>query len=358
MKKLKSLLFSTICAGFFFALTVFPACSSYDDYIDSFTGYLSENYYTTVSKAASAFVSEQLAGTAFSPSYVGYESLEQLSNQEIQSYAIVEQTDEEILSAERVSVTYKYSYSGEQQTESTDIIIVLQEEGYRYFALPIESGERLTQCYLDSVMDYSHFINCTNLTTFNVSISSLGSSAYTQEIKLDYDMAYISLNVMGTGYTVEVYAQNKESGGLNVYIKHPEIGDDFCDLSATGYDFYLSKGATSKSITSFQTVEELSQLIFAFDYDASLFIKTDNGFKLTNDNYLQLINSVFADSDYNFNSAWEEYNIYAEANFIFSGSNLAEIEIVIEAEYDGEIIYVYVCSEYSDYGSTEVTMPK
>ncbi len=357
MKKSKILLCGVFCAAMFSVAAVFPACSTYDSYIDSFTGYLSENYYSTADMAASAFVSEQLTGTAFSPAYVGYETVEQLSEKEIESSAMIEQTDGDILSAERVSVTYEYSSGGEVLTESMDIDIVLQEEGYRYFALPLESGQRLTQCYLDSVMDYSNFINCTNKTTFNVMISSLGSSAYEQTIKLDYDAAYIATNLAGTGYTVEVYAQNKDSGGLKVYIKSPEISDDFCDLSKTGYILYISKGATTKSITSFATVEELSQLIFAFDYDASLFVKTNYGFMLTNDNYLQLMETVFADSDYDYSSAWEEYNMYAEAEFIFSGSDLAKIIIVVQAEYNGDIISVIAESEYYDYGSTTVTVP-
>ena len=341
---------------FFGAALMLSACGGGETYSETFTGTLSEQAYSTKQEAAIGFVGEELSGSVANCSFLEFIPDRVLSKTETNE--LLGEDAQQIDEAERGKVNYSVSGGmNEQQT----LYLCSSADGYRYFTPRPENGARLTRSYYRSVMNNGAYSNCTVETTYSMQLMSLSAIHY-QLLKFDTDKAYFKQDLPGA-YNVDLYLA-EEGNGFKIYTKHPEHNDgnyyDF-DRFKGLYDFVLSKGGRTYSITSFSGISDLSSFMFAADFDSSYFEKTSYGFRIPTHNYKKLIEQMLlgaSDELEEFRSDWDEHKMFMEANYYVTDGRLSRMAVQLTA-CDGENIFaVSVKSQFHSFGSTTVTLPE
>lgn len=335
---------------------------------ETFVGVVSENGFQSYEETAMAFVNCELNGEAAEPVYKDYKICSSLSANELEKLQLEKLTDERFCEGEEVQIEYvldgkltsakSYFLQSERRTN----------ERYHYFVLPAENGAPLTNSYLNSVMDGKHYRNCTSTMTLGMRVigeTITMDTTYLQTISLADDKVQFYQELPGT--IQEVYLA-EENNSIAAYLKHPLKNDDkFYSLSQIKsdvfsegyiYDLRLIRGGEQVSIDDMDSMQDIADFIFLINLDASFFVKTNFGFRMTNKSY-QKICEIMAGKEFaeEIEQAWKEFHINFRADYYVSEGRLSKTDVNLTMIHDEEIFALSVVTRYSDFGTTEVVLP-
>lgn len=329
-------------------------------YSETFTGCISEKNYISKEAAARAFVAEELSGQSAAYYYNGYTKTGELTDEELEAINGQNAVGDTIYGGDKVRIAF-----GNAETDG-DVGAYLLETAtkYRYFVLPPELGEPVTNAYLNSVLDGNSYINCTATST--VSISALDiMNTYMQVIQFDDDKAYFKQEL--PGLINDVYLQ-EYSGGLIAYMQNPDLNDGvfytMSELKAYYYkrdysfDLYLMNGNDKISVSSLNSMLDVVSFTFNIVVDASYFVKQSYGFSMTDNNFKEFLRAYFGDEIGDLDTFWEDYKVYFRSDYYVSEGRLSETETILRLMIDGEIFTLSVVTSYNGFGTTEVVIPE
>ncbi len=266
------------------------AAEGRDEFIDSlggvsdtFEGAVSEESYDTAEDAASAYVSNEVAGKS------NIEEVEAVSKGELSSSAIKdlklpEELQEGITSVEKFEVSYSLSEEDALSLASSSksmykiyVYVIRYGKEYKYYTPCPINGDTITKSYYDSVFNEEKYENCTFVKTSIVKTQAgftTLSATITQTIKRDGGKILFEQTVTGDS---QLTSQLGGQPYLAAYMEIDENGDSTTHVklseNASWQKGYLS-GVDAESVVP-----------FADQYlDYSYFSKTDFGFALKGDN--------------------------------------------------------------------------
>jgi len=332
-----------------------------EGYSETFKGSVSKNVYATKEAAARAFVSEEITGEGASFEYVGYTKTGDLTEDELAEINAQRLSADDFLSGEKVTIEYRSA----EKEGAVKAYLLNTARRCRYYVLPPESGEQVTNAYLNSVLDGAKYLNCTATSTFSLNISEV-MTTYRQVIKFDDDKAYFKQEV--PGLISDLYLK-EVSDGISVYLKHPEIHDGkFYSLSEINsyyfekklkYEPYLQKGGERILIENLGSMQEVTDFAFTTIADASYFTKTTNGFEMNDDQFKafckMILGSAFEES---FEKSLDDYKVHFHSDFYVSEGRLSRNKTVLSLLYDDNFMTIAIDSVYSDFAATEVEIPE
>lgn len=359
-----------------------------DIYGETFAGSISETSYDSKEAAARGFVTEELTDSGAAPEYTGYKKIAALTEAEIADINARNSVDTKILGGERVEIEYEKNPpradaaalrsqnagaitvgAAACQTSATahsvDAYLLESASDCRYYVLPPEVGGVVTNTYLKTVFDGSKYLNCTATTVVGMSVYDI-MTTYRQVIQFDGVRAHFSQEL--PGLINELYFK-ETAQGITAYTEHPDINDGkFYSLSEINayyapkgmeYQVYLTKGGERVLIETLSSIEEVTDFAFMMNVDASFFVKTANGFAMTDDKYKEvckmLAGGALGDE---FDEAWNDLKVYFRADYYVSQGRLSKSETVLRLLYDGNFITLSVVSDYTSFGATKVIIPK
>ena len=334
--------------------------SDSDNYSESFKGSLSQNTYSSKSAAARAFVSEELSGINSDPKYVGYKKIGDLTKTELTAIKTQDTIDEDLKNGEKVEINYVISAT----QNNVNAYLIETDYNYRYYVLPPEPDEPITNTYLNSVLDGAKYLNCTSTTTVGSSILDI-MTTYKQVIKFDNDKAHFNQEI--PGLIRNVYLE-EYPGGLTAYLEHPDIRDGkLYEISEIQSYYaqknlllklYLMKGDDKVSIDKLNSMQDVTDFAFMLDVDASFFVKTDYGFAMENDKYKAVCKMLAGNTlDETFDKIWNDYKVYFHSEYYVSEGRLEKINVKLRLLYDNNFLTIDLKSEYTDFGKTKVIIP-
>lgn len=331
-----------------------------DSYSETFSGSISESSYSSKEAAARAFVSRELSGQGATYEYTGYTKTGDLTKSELTEINAKNTLDEAIQSGEKVKIGYRNT----QANNNVRAYLLETAQYCRYYVLPPEDGEPVTNTYLDSVLDGANYLNCTSTTTVGLSILDM-MTTYMQVIKFDDDKVYFKQEL--PGLISDVYLE-ESAGVLTAYIEHPEIHDGkFYALSEIKsyyakmnliYELYLKKGGEKILIDSLNSIRDVTDFAFMLNVDASFFVKKNYGFSMTDNNFKAFCKAFASDAmGDTLDQVWEDYKLYFRSDYYVSDGRLSKSETILRLLYEDKFMTLSVVSLYSDFGTTEVVIP-
>ncbi|MGN0812484.1 MAG: hypothetical protein ACI4MQ_03130 [Candidatus Coproplasma sp.] len=338
---------------------------NYEAHSETFAGYVSSKSYSSKLDTAKAFLSEELCGSTEEPVYGGYTEEGELSESEIDALGVRDKVSGNILSVSNMTV--RYSSNGENK--SANAYLVKMDDGkYKYYTTLQSDGEQLTNSYFASVLDGEKYLNCTSTTvlTFRmINDSSTVESTYRQTIKIDDDKALFEQEL--PGLISDIYFV-EEKNDLVAYIKHPTKDDGKFHsldeinrgLSSSGYYYYikLMRGGESVDAETLDTIEDLTDFIFAMTIDASYFEKTSFGFSMPDSKYKEVCKQLAGESAYKeMEEAFETYHVYFKSDYYVTDGRLSANKTVLTMSDGEDVFALNITTNYSNFGTTEVKHP-
>ena len=340
---------------------------------ETFKGTVSENTYNTANEAASAFVSEEIAGESVATVH-SVKSNGELSQSKIDSLNIPAELLVGSDSVEEMEVTYDlatvstYARSGGSTYASTKTIkvyVIKYGVDWKYFTPAPITGDTITKSYYDSVFNTEKYTNCTfeNNAEITIAISADGEymdmKMITKQIVKHADgKVYFEQTISSSGILAEMednitICVYLETIGDEVicYVKNPD-GDEWikCDLGMIG----------------FTSLDEL--VPFHDQYlDYTYFTKTSYGFALNQENsrryFMQALGANLEDMGLDLSTDNAQLDMFAEyyvADGVLSGMRLdADFEwSIFEDGISGTIKETAVTTlKCTDYGTTVIERP-
>ena len=349
------------------AAFILPACSVEETYGDTFDGYVSERTYGSEYSAVAAFISKELNGETRKCTLVDYEVGDALPADQIDEMGV----EMEIIAAYPVEIRY---FCNSSRTEcKIKAYLLSSADGYRYFVPTPKSGEALTASYFNSVFSNPTYNNCTVNTTYSGHIFSIDSTYY-QNIMFDGDKAYFKQTI--PAMQVDFFMAETDSG-FEYYSRLPAMGDegyytndevDAWVKRTFGSDYYfegyeLHKGGKSYDLDSFKSVSELSSFIYAANFDYTYFEKTSYGFRMPADKFRAAVYALAGSlgDDENFKIELDETLKNIDIRYYVKEGRLSRIDTVLQAivgDSPKDIIAIEMHSEFKDFGTTKITLPR
>lgn len=359
MKKLLVVL--TLTTVLTFSFCMFGCSEKKDDYgTDTFVGAISEETYESDEDAVKGFLENEISGEAVKAELVNFEQKKELSKSQIGQLAVDKlEEDEEIVSAKEVKVTYKRNDSGrvaqseDNYFEFTIYVLEITSHGtelhtYRYYVPKANVGDVLTRSYYDDLLNPEKYINCTQEYT---SVAKQGSIEITQNylIKIAENKAFINLHIVNpnsTGFNIEYmdllayFEYDDDANELKIWASN-DNGATY--ILGSNYSF-ASLGVTDIKSLSTMCIPKI---------DYSYYIKTDFGFKISEDFLNKYISKVYG---------YDNDSINADCNlnvYIQDGK-------IVKMESDNSITIKQGFSmtiknseslEFKDFGTTSVEKP-
>ena len=340
---------------------------------ETFKGAVSENTYSTANEAASAFVSEEIAGESIA-NVRSVKSNGELSQSKINSLNIPAELLVGSDSVEEMEVTYDletasaYARSGGTTyayTRTIKVYVIKFGVDWKYFTPAPITGDTITKSYYDSVFNSEKYKNCTFENNAEITITASAAGEYMdmkmstrQLIKHADGKVYLEQTVSSTGSLAEMdealtLCIYLETVGDEVvcYVKNPD-GDDWlqCDLGMVGF-------------------ASLDQLVPFHDQylDYTYFTKTGYGFALNQENsrryFMQALGAALEGMGIDLNTSDAQLDMFAEyyvADGVLSGMRLdADFEwSILEDGISGTIKETAVTTlKCTDYGTTVIERP-
>ena len=268
--------------------------------------------------------------------------------------------DEDIQSGEKVTIRYKNS----GVANNVKAYLLEADKKCRYYVLPPQNNEPVTNSYLNSVLDGAKYLNCTATTAVNFIVSDI-MTTYVQKIKFDNDKAYFKQEI--PGLISNVYLEEYD-GGITAYIEHPEKHDgkiySMSEIQSYYYDqgyiyeLYLTKGGEKVLIDSLASMQDVTDFCFMLDVDASYFIKTDYGFKMTDDKYKAVCKMLAGDAlGEELDKIWNDHKVYFNSQYYVTEGRLSKCKLTLRLLYDDNFLTMNIVSSYTDFGATKVEIP-
>lgn len=253
---------------------------------DTYVGAVSEESFETAEEAASAYVSNEVAGEANVTS-VEAVSKGQLSSSAVNALNLPAELKEGLTSVEEFEVSYALSEeaaasmsASSRSTIKIKVYVIKYGKDYKYYTPCPVNGETITKSYYESVFNNEKYDNCTFVKKSVVSVTMLGveyEMVITQNIKRDGDKIYFEQSITGDN---ELTSQFGSQTYLAAYMEKDESGSDKTYVKTSSYaswsEGYLT-GINSASLVPFY-----DQYL-----DYTYFSKTNFGFALKGDNALQ-----------------------------------------------------------------------
>lgn len=249
-------------------------CVKLPSYGETYRGRLSTQSYSSVEKAAYAFLADEIDSLSKTSSYVGCKRLKTLSEKQVAALNL----DEDFQEVEEVEVTYKI---GEQTYTKKIYACYLENDGYKYFSPPLYTGENLTKSYYDSIRsstDFQNFsLNLQQISSVNLfGIPVKSEVNYTMQVA--DGLAYYKDEIRALGYSLcrEIYCFDTPSG-INGVLKETQTGTD----PTTGEDGSEQPWQPCEVMLPFGTAKSVSEFSLFGIYegmDHSFFEKTKTGF--------------------------------------------------------------------------------
>lgn len=346
-------------------IIIFPGCSESAKYSETFAGYLSEDTYDSEKSAVNAFIKEQLNGTTSEYTLKNYSCDRTLTSREIADLEL----GEDVETANFVTVNYTDENYNQHQTA---LYVIKANDGFRYFAPLPKTGEAVTASYYDSVLSNKAYENCTVTTTYACHAYS-AETTYLQVFKFDYTKAYFKQTI--PSMKVDFYMEETLSG-FEYYSKLPLFGDGnyYSSEEANkkikekyGDDYYLKyvllKGGKEYNLDSFSTISELSEFIYAANFDSSYFVKTDYGFCMPFEKFKEAVYCMAGLLGENAEEAMTDIDTYISSlniRYYVTDGRLSKIDYLLQAllsDDPKDFFSIEMHSLFTDFGSTEIKLP-
>lgn len=354
-RTITALLLALVVACGAMALT---ACGSKNEYSETFVGAVSKASYSTKDDAAEAFIENEVSGLAYDANYVGYEITEELTETQIDKLAIDEQLREDVVSVEKVKVSYTKNNiartasavaagSDENVTVLYIYLITVTPTGttiteYRYYVPLSKNGDTLTKSYFDDVFDPSKYINCTQ--SYSLSAFGIKTGGYVIKVADDkgsikLDSAYAATADFSEGY----FEQNGST--FRTYLKM-----NYSDTWQNGILQVMSLGGTS-TITS---MDQFATMCMPNNLDYSWFEKTDFGFKMKSELLSIYIADVLRQNGYSdADNISTDFSVYVKEGRIYKITTTITVKVfVTKINLQSENL------EFGNFGATTVETPE
>lgn len=338
MKRLFVGLMATALAG---AMCLsMAACGKKTEGGETFRGAVSETTYESADAAVKGFLEEEMSGLTVKAEYVGYEKEAELTQSEIGDLELGEYA-EGLISAEKGQVEYRETSESTavssiaEGTITRTVYILSYPDTFRFFAPPVNTGETLTAKYYESVFQTEKYYNCTIHAVMNMMSNEDGfESGITATIlKLTeaaaYQLAYNTEDFSGEPFLITYMIEKNDT----TY---------FCDKSLDSPEYRVD------NVLDFPAKEYISvwfQRTFGA-LDHTYFEKTETGYALRADKQAVFMETM----QYSGGTV-----SYLEYTFKVVDGRLASAHM--EVSYSDGDLEITSDVEFSDFGSTEVTVP-
>ena len=336
-----------------------------DEHSETFAGYVSTEEYENREAAARGFLKCELTGSTLQPEYKGYTKICNLGSNEINALGVSDLTEKKIVEGEQVSIEFTHDSI---ESKANTYLLQTSDAGFVYFVPPQETGEALTNSYFESVLDGKKYSNCTSITTVNLRLVSSATvpvdSTYRQAIYFDDEKAFFNQEL--PGYDTDFYFI-EDGDSIIAYMEHPSNKDGkFYTLSEINsssgmmrYEVYLMKGGNRTNIEEFSSIQDIVDIMFMMELDASYFVKTDVGFSMTDEKYKEVC-KMMAGEDFfkEIEDAWTDFHIHFRSDYYVTDGRLSASKTVLTMSNGDEIFALTLETKYSDFGTTEVEMPR
>lgn len=332
-----------------------------ENYSETFKGSVSKSGYGSKEAAARGFVSEELTGTTNAPRFVGFTKTADLSEDELAAINARRLIEEDIRHGEKVIIEYRSA----DVNNNVKAYLLETPQKYRYYVLPPEIDEPVTNAYLDSVFDGAKYLNCTSVATVSVSILEI-MTTYRQIIKFSDDKAQFNQEMPGL---INELFLREYNGKLTAYLEHPELKDGkFYTLSEINsyylekgliYALYLKKGGEQILVDDLKSMRDVTDFAFMMNVDASYFVKTENGFSMSEDKY-KAVCKAFAGKalEESLDKFRDDNKVHFRSDYYVSDGRLSRNRTVLGLLHEDNFITISAETAFSDFGTTEVIIPE
>ncbi len=344
---------------------------------ETFTGEISEENYETQEDAASAFVEEQLAGYK-DVRITKTESQGTLNDSEIENLNLTEDDSKDIVSIEKVSVTYSLPNTagineknsiipvGTLNTEKTAVVYIIKYPNFfKYYSPCPITGDTVNKSYYDSVFNSEKYKNCTYTVSETIDVKTKAAGLVTVKMRTTFDQKIlysenaIYIEQIETTKPIGTSSMLLEEEEKTLYIYIEKQGDDIACYSSEDNETWTP---TKLYQIGFNDLDEL--LPFANkQLDYTYFTKSDFGFELNSENAEQYVNQTMGSVLKSEGANDTDISMYAKyyvCEGVLTGLRV-DVEMEFSMEEDGidcdcDATATTVAT-VSDYGTTVVEKP-
>lgn len=326
---------------------------------ETYAGSVSKESYDTPDQAASAYVSNEVAGKSIVQE-IETVSMGELSENQINDLKLPEDLQENITSVEEFEVSYLLSKEAAAAISASDkskivikVYIIRYGQEYKYYTPCPVNGETITKSYYDSVFSYDKYSNCTFVKNSFLSLEAMGQTfemTITQNIKRADGKILFEQIISGHPMLV---AQFASQAYVAAYMELDENG------KATLTRVKTTEGGSWQ--TGYLTGVTPETLVPFYDQylDYTYFTKTDFGFALKDDNAEQYYKETIVAQGAGQYLEGAELNLYAEyyvLEGILSGMRM-EYSATLDVNGATQTTTGENTMTCTDYGTTVVEKP-
>lgn len=324
-----------------------------------FKGKLSEESYATSEAAAQAFLADELSGSTTKAEFVSYNKSGDITEAELKNYDLGDLDLSKVEKAEKGYVTYRLtavgsaaaSLASSSATRSQGVAMLLVEAKYRYFVPATGTGEMVTKSYFESMWDPQNYLNVTSDMKMVIAMNA-SSANESHSMKMEME---IKLKATETAIEYTMSGDASLTGGRNIQAYIIEKDSALYMLMQTNGTWVHQKVIEGKTLAEY-LLENSGEPEF-FDY--TYFEMTTDGYRLAPEKY-QLYIENYSKS----NPAFAEFSndgASGEATYIVKDGKISKATTTLtlkasEAGMGATITASAVC-DYTDYGTTTVTLP-
>lgn len=367
----KKILASLLAIVTVFACIAFTACDNSDktNYSETYEGTLSVASYATPENAAEAFIANEIDSEASHATFQSYTKTADLTEDEIAKLNLTEEQIADVKSAEKGVIYYTksapstatLSYAATASNLKSQTIYIVEfntsSDGgsVKYLAPLPQAGEAVTKSYLESVINFEDYKNCTQTYEMPITVKlSQGGQSATVKIstKVTARITETAVEMIATA-TISAMGYSETETVKSYLIDSPNG-----ILQATLTDSYWDV----TNYTNQTGVEKISDLFASNlpDADYSYLIKTKTGFKISEEYLNTLVDDLLSDAgidDYYNNG----FKISMSAEYFVSQGRLDNVQVNLKMtgsiEGMSSTITMKATNTYSNFGTTNVTIP-
>lgn len=273
---------------------------------ETYVGAVSETSYATAQEAATAYVAEEIVGSA-DATVINAESKGELTSEQVTALQLPADIQEGMQSVEKLEVEYSVAENSYMDTLNTNktvtVYVIKYANDFKYYSPMPVTGETITKSYYDSVFDYEKYKNCTytweSIVSYDMSVPGYGSMEMelkmNQLIKYADGKVYLEQTMSVEGDELITEEVDFMNDSLYVYletIEDPETGVEeiVCyvktDVNGTEWN------PTNLSTIGFYDLDELTPFYDQY-LDYTYFTKTNYGFEISGERMEAYLEETF-----------------------------------------------------------------
>ncbi|MBO5411784.1 MAG: hypothetical protein J6A38_01710 [Clostridia bacterium] len=346
---------------------------------ETYVGAVSETSYATAQEAATAYVAEEIVGSA-DATVINAESKGELTSEQVTALQLPADIQEGMQSVEKLEVEYSVAENSYMDTLNTNkkvtVYVIKYANDFKYYSPMPVTGETITKSYYDSVFDYEKYKNCTYsmdmTTTYEISLSipSYGSMEMDMTMTMHQFAKYaegkiyleqsMTMTVDGDELLTEGMGDFEEMNeSLCVYLEEVD-GETVCyvktDVNGTEWN------PTELHEIGFYDLEELTPFYDQY-LDYTYFTKTNYGFEISSERMEKFLAETFEMADMSAYAGMLDIDLLVKY-YVNQGALSGMREdgtISINASEDGMSVkaegVVEAIAKVTNYGTTVVEKP-